>query len=188
MDILISSNLERLLYLIAGSEKTQKWMESLADTGRYELDSDTYRQIAADFTGDYASEEACLDRIASVWQRMNYLIDPHTAVAMTAAERYLADPVDNAPMIVVSTASPYKFTLTVARALGLTHSSPPSDTDELTYFRLVSEYTHTAPPAPLTEVYGKPIRFKQTISADSMTDSVIAFANKIQSGKTDLTR
>ncbi len=183
MDILISSNLERLLYLIAGSEKTKKWMESLASAGRYELDSVTHREIAANFIGDYASEEACLDRIASVWQRMGYLIDPHTAVAMTAAERYLADPGDNAPMIVVSTASPYKFTPAVARALGLSHIGTQSDTDELTYFRSISEYTHTAPPAPLTEVYRKPIRFSRTVASDQMTDSVITFANSLNSKK-----
>ncbi len=174
MDILISSNLERLLCMMAGPEKTKAWMESLASSGRYELDGETFAMIAEHFAGDYASEEACLDRIASVWSRFGYLIDPHTAVAMTAAERYLADPADSAPMIVVSTASPYKFTPAVAKALGL-----PDVDSEPARFEQVGAFTGTVAPAPLTEVYSKPVRFEGCIEPAAMTETVLSFAAKL---------
>ncbi len=167
MDILISSNLERLLYFAAGSERCASYMQALAAEGCYTVDADVFTAIRRDFEGDYCSEEACLDRIASTFERYRYLIDPHTAVALTAAERYLCGN-DSRHLLVVSTASPYKFTPAVARALGI-----PAGADERACMEAVANATHTVPPTPLTAVFTKPIRHTKVIDRRDMAADVL---------------
>lgn len=165
MDILISSNLERLLYFAAGAQRCAAYMKALASEGKYTVDADVFEIIRRDFDGDYCSEEACLDRIASTFANYHYLLDPHTAVALTAAERYLCGN-ESDHMLVVSTASPYKFTPAVAKALGL-----PATEDEEACMSSVAAATDTTPLAPLTAVFTKEIRFTKVIDkADMATD------------------
>jgi len=116
MDILISSNLERLIYHSVGNDpdKNRKLMNDLASVGKYEVD-DTSRRFMEDFTGVYATEEQVFDTIRKYYQNCGYVIDPHTAVATYADDKYKET--DDTKSVIVSTASPYKFVENVLRAI-----------------------------------------------------------------------
>jgi threonine synthase len=171
MDILISSNLERLLFLAAGAEKTRNYMASLAKDGKYTLDAEDYNKIASEFVGYFTSEDECRDEIKSVFGTYSYLIDTHTAVALSAADRY-ADENANASgkIVVASTASPYKFASSVAGALELEICD-----DDAKIFETLSSHTNTKVPSQLSDVLTKEIRFKTVINPEDMKASVIDF-------------
>ncbi len=118
MDILISSNLERLIYEMTGksSAETAKLMEQLKAEGRYDV-TEQMRTAAEDFSGGYASEEQTAEEIARVSSQSSYVIDTHTAVA-SFVSRELVSAADDTPVVIASTASPYKFTRSVMEALG----------------------------------------------------------------------
>ena len=118
MDILISSNLERLIYLIAGSDvnKNRELMQSLSSTGKYTIDEDMKKRLD-DFEGGFASEAEVAETIRCIYDKTGYVIDTHTAVAATVAERYRTKTADETPMVIVSTASPFKFTRSVMEAI-----------------------------------------------------------------------
>ncbi len=163
MDILISSNLERLLYLIAGSEKTAEYMKKLAETGRYEVDAETMAKINEHFCGYFCDEEGTAGTINEIFTGYDYLADTHTSVAISAARQY-ADEADGARRIIVaSTASPYKFASSVYEALKK-GSAPegPAALDAL------SEVTGTEITAPLAGLDKKKVRFEQVISKEEM--------------------
>jgi threonine synthase len=114
MDILISSNLERLLYEITrDSDTVSGWMESLAREGRFQVDPDTFREIRELFGADYVSNDESLATIREVHEETGYLLDPHTAVAWEVAERLR----ERDPVLVVSTAHWAKFSADVYKAL-----------------------------------------------------------------------
>ncbi len=122
MDILISSNLERLLFDLSGEndEEIRGYMDALAKEGRYQV-SDTIRDaLQAQFWGGACGETDTAAAIAAFWRAHGYLIDPHTAVAVHVLEQYRQDSGDRTPALVVSTASPYKFCDSVLTALGET--------------------------------------------------------------------
>ena len=171
MDILISSNLERLLFLASGAEKTRNYMASLAKDGKYTLDAEDYGKIASEFVGYFTSEDECRDEIKSVFGTYSYLIDTHTAVALSAADRY-ADENANASgkIVVASTASPYKFASSVAGALELEICD-----DDAKIFETLSSHTSTKVPSQLSDVLTKEIRFKTVINPEDMKASVIDF-------------
>ncbi len=171
MDILISSNLERLLYLAAGPEKTRAYMASLARDGKYTLDESDHKKITSEFEGYFTSEDACRNEISSVFSEYGYLIDTHTAVAVSAAERYLDENTHASEKIVIaSTASPYKFASSVAGALDLSVSD-----NDAQIFEALSAHTGTKVPAQLSDVLTKEIRFKTVIEPEDMKASVIDF-------------
>ncbi len=118
MDILISSNLERLLYRIAGEDAgtNAALMESLAKTGVYEI-TDQMREQLADFYGNYASEKETSDRIRSMYENTGYVLDTHTAVASAVYQKYVEDTKDETVTVIASTASPFKFTRNVMNAI-----------------------------------------------------------------------
>ena len=119
MDILISSNLERLIYLIAGNdgEKNKELMMQLSSSGKYEISTNMQENLQ-DFYGEYASEAETAKTIASLYENCGYVIDPHTAVASCVYEKYKAQTGDDTKTVIASTASPYKFTRSVMTALG----------------------------------------------------------------------
>ena len=125
MDILISSNLERLLWFVLGAEKTRECMEKLNRDGIYKLDDEAMEIIRKDFAGISCSEEETKATIKSVFAEYGYLCDTHTAVAANAASKYDG----KNKMLVVSTASPYKFAPAVLSALG--EEVPADDFDAL---------------------------------------------------------
>ena len=119
MDILISSNLERLIYRIAGEDDRADaaFMKNLAEKGVYEI-TPAMREKLGDFYGNFATEQETAQTIQSLYDRTGYVIDPHTAVASCVYEKYKADTGDKAKAVIASTASPYKFTGSVMRAIG----------------------------------------------------------------------
>ena len=129
MDILISSNLERLIYTIliyqtAGrdAEKNSAYMKALNETGRYEI-TDEMREQMKDFYGNYASEEETAAAIRAMYEKTGYIMDTHTAVAESVYEKYTAETKDETKTIIASTASPYKFTRSVMNAIDASYDS-----------------------------------------------------------------
>lgn len=118
MDILVSSNLERLLYLIAGedSEKTKELMSELKAAGQYTI-TEKMREKLVDFATGYAGETETSDQIRAVYKRTGYVIDTHTAVASYVCDTYQKESKDDAKCLVASTASPYKFVKSVMSAV-----------------------------------------------------------------------
>ena len=172
MDILISSNLERLLYFTAGSEKTAEYMKQLNTTGAYTVDSDVFAKIRENFVGYFANEQTTADTIRACWKKYGYLSDTHTAVAISAAEQYIAESGDTLPMVIDSTASPYKFANNVYRAV--TAHEPESD---LAALDALSEVTKTEIPYPLAGLAQRKVRFEKVVNKDDMAAAVLAYLN-----------
>ncbi len=167
MDILISSNLERLLALTAGKQRTNDYMTALANCGSYEVDAEVKSKIDEHFYGYFADERATADTIKKYYTEYGYLADTHTAVALYAAEQYISDSSDRTPMVVASTASPYKFAADVCVSLGL--ERPEDDLDAL---QLLSSYTHSDITYPLRGIAERKVRFTKTIDACDMAGEV----------------
>lgn len=118
MDILISSNLERLLYRIAGADakKDAELMQSLAAEGKYEI-TESMKEGLKDFYGNYATEQETAEEILKVYQETGYVMDTHTAVASRVYRKYVSETGDTSKTVIASTASPYKFTRSVMDAM-----------------------------------------------------------------------
>lgn len=118
MDILISSNLERLIYKIAGSsaEQNASFMKQLVEEGKYTI-TDSMKEELADFCGGYATESDTAAVIRSIYEKCGYIIDTHTAVAASVYRKYRENSGDNTKTVIASTASPYKFTRSVMNAI-----------------------------------------------------------------------
>lgn len=168
MDILISSNLERLLhaYTYGDAAKVKGWMDELAKTGRYEVTPDVKKKLDQDFAAFFCDDGQTKATIGKVWKEKGYLIDTHTAVAVNALEQYRSETGDAAPALVVSTASPYKFCPAVLEALGA------SPIQGLAGFDTLSKLTGTPIPAPLAGLAGKKVRFDHTVEKSAMVDAV----------------
>jgi len=174
MDILISSNLERLLYFVCGSEKTQKYMSLLASEGKYTVDSEDMAKITETFFGLWTSEKETADTIQNVWTSSGYLIDTHTAVAVKSAVEYAGINGDNTITVVVSTASPYKFASDVyASIFG---RKPESDVEAL---KMLTEKTNVEIPYPLADIEKREIRFKHSADPALMKDEVLEYIKSI---------
>ncbi len=171
MDILISSNLERLLFLLAGSERTTAYMKALKETGRYTVDADVLAKIQEEFYGYYADESQTSVTIQTTYEKEGYLCDTHTAVGVYAANTYRKETGDTTPIVVASTASPYKFAADVFASL-----CGKRPEDEFSALALLSQLTGTAIPAPLANLDKKEIRFDPdaAIKADTMPQNVLA--------------
>jgi threonine synthase len=124
MDILISSNLERLIYRIAGddSDKNGELMKALTSEGKYEISADMKAKLS-EFYGNYASEKETAATIKKVYESDDYIMDTHTAVAATVYDKYVAATGDKTPAVIASTASPYKFTRSVMEAIDPKYAS-----------------------------------------------------------------
>jgi len=169
MDILISSNLERLLYHLAGPERVREWMGHLASDGRFQVDRTTFAALRELFVGDYVDNDASLQTIKRVFDETGYLMDPHTAVAWEVAERLRSD----VPVLVVSTAHWAKFgadTLKALRGIGCGAALPPEYGD-LTGVQLLQRVQELAPdacvPRSLAELDDLPERFTGVVDAGS---------------------
>ena len=172
MDILISSNLERLLYLACGEEETASYMESLKMTGCYTVSDRVKRILDREFVGGFCDEEGTAEEIRKIYETYRYLCDTHTAVGLACAERYMETADDHRKMLAVSTASPYKFSPAVLKAL--TGEVPVNELDAMAR---LTELTGVAVPAPLSGIAGKAIRFdpNDAIKAEGMSETVLAY-------------
>jgi len=171
MDILISSNLERLLYITLGAEKTRDYMASLAECGRYELSEEDRACALCDFVGYFTDEEETGATIKRTYNNKNCLIDTHTAVAVHAAERYMDENKAERKMLTVSTASAYKFAADVLASL--TDRVPQGDTEALA---ALTTLTAVPIPKPLCGLEEKAILHNGVIDPEEMEESVKEFA------------
>ncbi len=171
MDILISSNLERLLYLTFGSEKTREYMKALGECGRYELSCDELQKINETFVGYCTSEENTLATVKETFENKNCLIDTHTAVAVYAKNRYSEEYKAERKILVVSTASAYKFAYDVFSAIA---GHKPND--ELSALKELSVLTKTAIPYPLKDIADRKIIHTSEINRSDMENATIEFA------------
>jgi len=172
MDILISSNLERLLFELSGMDGSTvaAYMSALSLEGRYTISCSVREELNRVFASGYCSEEDTLHTIGETFKKSNYLIDTHTAVAYKVLKNYMTTTGDDRTAVVVSTASPFKFCEAVLDALGQPHSGSGADLIDA-----LSEMTGCAVPAPLTGLKSKIPRFNETVSTSDMKTAVMDF-------------
>ncbi len=166
MDILISSNLERLLWFTVGADKTRECMEKLSKEGIYSLDDEAMEIIRRDFAGYSCSEDETKQTINELFRECGYLCDTHTAVAAGAAKKFEGESKNK--MLIVSTASPYKFAPAVLSALG--EEVPDDDFDALDKLHTV---TKVDIPANLASLRDSEVRFTKTIDPKDMINSLL---------------
>lgn len=172
MDILISSNLERLIYRIAGNDaaKNAALMESLSKDGVYRI-TDEMKENLQDFVGGYASEQECFEMIRHLYDEYGYVIDTHTAVAAVAYEKYRTAAADTTQTVIASTASPYKFTRSVMKAIDEKY-------DSMGDFELVDELSrisNTDVPGAIEEIRTAPVLHDTICEKDEMKAVVKKF-------------
>ncbi|MCR5156886.1 MAG: threonine synthase [Butyrivibrio sp.] len=172
MDILISSNLERLIYHIAGNsaEADAAYMEKLTKEGRYEI-TDEMRSKLTDFYGGFATEEETFATISDLFNKTGYLIDTHTAVAASVYGKYVKKTGDKTVTVIASTASPYKFTRSVMNALG--HGDDNSD--DFALADKLSEISGVAIPEAVESIRNAEIRHKTVVDKTQMEKAVKDF-------------
>jgi threonine synthase len=169
MDILVSSNLERLLYLMTGdSDLVRSYMEKLNSEGFYTLESSLLQQLQESFWGDYCDDAATAATVRRVFREKGYLCDTHTAAGWLAAENYVNQTGDSRPMVVLSTASPYKFPAAVLEALGGNIAQ-----DEFDLMEQLQALTKVTIPAPLASLRGKAERHTGVIEKEAMLSFVL---------------
>ena len=172
MDILISSNLERLLFDLSGENDAEIriYMDALGSAGRYQVSDNIKAKLDDAFWGGCCSEGETEETIRRYWQDHNYLIDPHTAVAAEVLAQYRAASGDETPVVMVSTASPYKFCGSVLTAI---EETPCGDGLEL----LDQLHAVSGVPVPcrLAELKGKARRFDKTVEKQAMEQAVLDF-------------
>ena len=170
MDILVSSNLERLLYLLCGDATTvAKLMKQLQEQGYYQVSKELLDKLQAEFWAGWCDDERGGKTIAAVWEKHNYLCDTHTAVAWAVAEDYVNQTADKRPMVVLSTASPYKFPAAVLGALAQTAQG-----DEFKQMEQLATYTQVPIPKNLANLWQKPVLHQQVIEKEEMPAFVLA--------------
>lgn len=170
MDILISSNLERLLYDLSDGRDTAVagWYAQLSETGRYEVSAPVKARLEAEFYGGYCDDAATRATIRELFDRYSYLCDPHTAVAVRVYEDYRAATGDTTRTIIASTANPYKFTGDVLSALAL-----PAASDEYAQIEALHALSGLEPPASLTALREKAVRFTRSVERDAIRSEVV---------------
>ena len=174
MDILVSSNLERMLYLLSDGDDAYVagLMRQLRDEGRYQVTDKMLARLHEIFSCACCDDAQAAEVMGRVWREHGYVCDPHTAVAWHAADEFM-EQADGAPVVVLSTASPYKFPAAVLSALG----EEPGD-DEFAMMDKLSALTGTPIPKNLATLREKQVRHKDVIDKDAMLDYVLG---KIQS-------
>ena len=169
MDILVSSNLERLLYLMSGDTNlVAGLMQQLSDSGSYCVPPQLLEQIQAQFWAGWSDDAGAANAIGKVWAENRYLCDPHTATGWAVAEDYVNQTDDTRPMVVLSTASPYKFPAAVLAAIGGDQSG-----DEYAQMEHLSAITGLTIPKNLANLRTKPERHTDVIDKDQMMHYIL---------------
>ena len=172
MDILISSNLERLIYRIAGNDakKNAEMMAALSKEGSYNITGEMRAQLT-DFYGNFADEKETADRIRSLYENTGYVLDTHTAVASAVYRKYVADTKDETKTVIASTASPFKFTRSVMNAIDPKY-------DAMGDFELVDELSkigNVAVPNAIEEIRTAPVLHNNVCDKTEMKTIVKQF-------------
>ena len=169
MDILISSNLERLIYLICGedSEKTKELMEELKTTGKYTITPEMKEKLA-DFAAGYSTEEETAESIHDTYQKTGYVMDTHTAVAAHVCGQYRAKSGDQTKCVIASTASPYKFVKSVMSAI----DAENANADEFNLLPKLQEVSGVPMPQAIKDILDAKVLHDLECDADKMKDTV----------------
>ena len=169
MDILISSNLERLLFFASdfNDKLVAELMNKLNTEGSYKVAEDVFAKIEAEFDAGCCDDSHAADTINKLWKDENYLCDTHTAVAVRVYEDYRARTGDETPTVIASTASPFKFCRSVIEALGGT-----LENDDVTQLEVLSQLTGVPAPAPLAALAGKTPRFDRVVDKADILSTV----------------
>ena len=169
MDILISSNLERLLYLMSGDcELVSSLMQQLRSDGFYTVPAELLEKIQSRFWAGCCGDEATEETIREVWKHHSYLCDTHTAVAWNVARQYEKAAESPDPMVVLSTASPYKFPAAVLSAIGA-----KCDGDEFDMMSALEKATGVAMPANLRSLRERPVLHTGCVKPGEMRGYVL---------------
>lgn len=169
MDILVSSNLERLLFALSGNddELIASYMKSLAEDGKYSVDAEILARLGEQFAAGYTNEEQTLATIKKYYDQYGYVVDPHTAVALNVYEQNKSE----YKSVILSTASPYKFPASVCKAI----DSNTDTSDEWKLFETVSQTSGLPVPSSLDGLKDKKIRFDGVCTADNMVETIKGF-------------
>lgn len=171
MDILISSNLERLLYIITDHDDVQirGWFTSLAQTGRYEVTDKVKKVLKEEFYGGYCDDNQTKATIHDVYEKYSYTCDTHTAVAVKVYEDYKRETGDMTKTLIASTASPYKFSASVLEAI----EGKKSDIDEYDMVERLAELSDIPVPSALADLKNRERRFDGSIDRSEMNSFVM---------------
>lgn len=175
MDILISSNLERLLYMLSGNDDAQirEWFGALAKDGKYEVTDDIKAKIAEEFYAGYCDDEQTKATIHNIYEKYSYVCDTHTAVAVKVYEDYRKATGDTTRTLIASTASPYKFSASVLDAI-----CPEAITeDEYAMVDKINELSKITIPESLADLKNKPVRFSGSVASAEMPEYVLGALN-----------
>lgn len=169
MDILISSNLERLIYLVAGqdSEKTKALMEELKADGNYTITEDMKERLA-DFAAGYADEKETAANIKAVYEETGYVMDTHTSVASYVCRSYREESKDDKKCVIASTASPYKFVKSVMTAIDDKYEGA----DEFSLLKELQEISRVDMPQAIQEILDAKVLHTLECDVDMMKDTV----------------
>ena len=176
MDILVSSNLERLLSLLTGNDAyVAGLMKQLNEQGHYKVSDELLKKLKAEFSCGCCDDAAAAETIGRLWAEENYLCDPHTAVAWNVAEQFGKTCSGGAPVVVLSTASPYKFPAAVLSALG-----QKAGEDEFAVMEELHARTGVPVPKNLAALREKPVRHKDVIGREDMLAYVLKKAGEAE--------
>jgi threonine synthase len=172
MDILVSSNLERLLYKLSGDndEVTRGWMNALKSEGKYEVSDDVKAVINEKFYGGFCDDKNTEATIHEMFEQDKYLCDTHTAVAINVYKQYVEETGDKTPSVIASTASPYKFSKAVLEAVEPNATLPETEFDMVDELHKVSG---AEVPAPLANLKNKTARFSDVTEVSDMENYVL---------------
>jgi len=170
MDILISSNLERLIYLCVGSDpaKNNELMTSLKNTGVYSV-SDDFKKISDMFVGEYADWNECSKKIHDLYANTGYVIDTHTAVAAASYDKYVKETGDDTKTVIASTASPYKFSRSVMKAIDKSYENE----EDFKLIDILSKTANVEIPNAINEIRTAPVVHDTVCSIDEMKSLVM---------------
>ncbi len=173
MDILISSNLERLLYDLSGNDgaKIAGLMEQLRRERRYQVDADMLARLQAKYAAGCVSEDGVRAEIKRTWEEDHYLMDTHTAVASAVLRQYIEETGDKTPCVIVSTASPYKFGASVLEAIAGEEAT--AGKDDFACCAMLSELTGTTVPDQIAKLPTLPVRHRAVCEKAEMAGAVL---------------
>ncbi len=172
MDILVSSNLERLLYIFSDGDdkKVKSYMTALKTEGKYEVDNTIKAKLSEKFFGGFCDEESTKQTIKALYEQSHYLSDTHTAVAVNVYEQYVTKTGDTTPVILASTASPYKFSKSVLSCIIPEEELCSSEFDMV---EQMNKITGVAVPKPLAQLKNKTVRFTNVTAVEDMPEYVL---------------
>jgi len=171
MDILVASNLERLLYLVTkDSEKVKKYMLDLKTEGYFKVEEEVLKEIQESFWGDFSTDDQTRTSIKTIYSEYGYLVDPHSAVGFDVYSKYLKQTLDSTKTVVLQTANPYKFAKDVLNAL---YDGEYNNIDPFEAVEVLQKRTCVKAPEGIKNLISKPILHPDVIEKEKMFDFIL---------------